>query len=136
MWCVTTTKIFSYVLSGWGSELFEWPSYIYIYIYKMYCWCSISITVMQNDVRLYIHIYHLPIYSGSVDGFVLFPEALELNQTQTAASRIWTWAANSISNDDSNYAKHNCQGCQWQHQLFMQLFFLLIWSIMFFLSFV
>ena len=40
------------------------------------------------------------------DGFMLSPSVFAQSEIQTALSRIWTWAANSISYDNNHCAKH------------------------------
>ena len=47
--------------------------------------------------------HYLPIAGGRIIGFVPFPRVLVLCEMQSAASRIWTHVAVSISNDDNHY---------------------------------
>ena len=44
-------------------------------------------------------LYCLPITTGRWDGFMPFPRALVLRETQTASTKIWTQFNNSISYD-------------------------------------
>ena len=44
------------------------------------------------------------IAGGRIVGFILFPRILALCEMQTAWSRIWTWATESISYDDNHLA--------------------------------